>query len=147
MECVRNIGDIYDDPLIQLVYVKFYKAITTKDRHECAENLAMIQQLIGMAMYEHGIRYDESGLPIRVPIKGKEDEESGGVENGSPPKPGGQVLAANCGVLLCPTQKKAPLCLCHMKFGAGNKRFRLATQTRQINLLCREALTHLEFCL
>lgn len=81
MECVRNIGDIYDDPLIQLVYVKFYKAITTKDRHECAENLAMIQQLIGMAMYEHGIRYDESGLPIRVPIKGKEDEESGGVEN------------------------------------------------------------------
>ncbi len=64
MECLRNLGDIYDDPLIQLVYVKFYKAITTKDLHECSEQLATIQQLIGIAMYQHGVSYDESGRPI-----------------------------------------------------------------------------------
>ena len=54
------------------------------------------------------------------------------------PKPGGQVLAANCGVLLCATQTKAPLCLCHKMFGAENDRFRPATQMKTPLCLCRQ---------
>ena len=61
LNCVKTLGDIYDDPLIQLVYLKFQKAMTTKDRHECAETLAAIQQLLGLAMVQHGITYDENG--------------------------------------------------------------------------------------
>lgn len=38
-------------------------------------------------------------------------------------------FAAVCGVLLCATQMKAPLRLCHKTFGTENDRFRHATQT------------------
>lgn len=53
LSCFKNIADIYDDSLMQVIYKKFLKAITTEDRHTSAECIAEIQKSLALAMMTH----------------------------------------------------------------------------------------------
>lgn len=65
MNCFKNIADIYDEPLMQAIYKKFHRAITTEDVHTAAECFAEIQQCIAIAMVTHNCGYDENGVFVR----------------------------------------------------------------------------------
>ena len=75
LDCWKKIGDIYDDPLIQTIYLKFYRAVTTKDKIECSSALSEIHQLLALGMIQQGITYDQSGIPLRSPEDDKKRNE------------------------------------------------------------------------
>jgi len=54
LKCIKDIGEAKDDELLQYVYLKFMKAITTDDPKECAENVFDISERIVMMQVAEG---------------------------------------------------------------------------------------------
>lgn len=66
MSCFKSIGDIYDDPMMQVIYKKFYRAITTDKEAEVAECIMDIRQMISLSAMMHHCTYDENGTLVRA---------------------------------------------------------------------------------
>ena len=78
---LKSIADFTDDPLVQAIQKKVYRAFTTKDRNECAEALSEIQHLISMGLVTNNIITDDSGIAYRAETKA--DDTSKGEESNS----------------------------------------------------------------
>ena len=76
MYILKSIADFTDHPLVQAIQKKVYRAFTTPNRHECAEALAEITEVIALGLATNGIEYDESGIAYRRDNADEDTEES-----------------------------------------------------------------------
>lgn len=65
MNCFKSFANIYNDEMMQAVYKKFYRAITTEDMKKSAECFSEIQQCIALAMIMNNCEYNENDEIVR----------------------------------------------------------------------------------
>ena len=68
LRCIKDIGEARNDDLLQLIYLKFMKAITTADPVECAENIFDINEKVIWLQVESGKTLEQiEKEAIRIP--------------------------------------------------------------------------------